>query len=139
MNPVTLPITGLQHIGIPVSDIRKSVTFYEMLGFKNVMESTFVHHKGQGTCIMMQLENIVIELYQLPDHELPAIKARKDGHIDHIALDVSNIDETFSILTQAGYTIIEQEPIFLHFWKNGCRFFNILGPDGERIEFNQVL
>ena len=24
-------------------------------------------------------------------------------------------------------------------WKNGCKYFNVLGPDGERLEFNQIL
>ena len=27
----------------------------------------------------------------------------------------------------------------LSFWKNGCNYFNITGPDGERLEFNQIL
>jgi lactoylglutathione lyase len=27
----------------------------------------------------------------------------------------------------------------LPFWKNGCKYFNITGPDGERLEFNQIL
>lgn len=39
----------------------------------------------------------------------------------------------------AGYKILESAPVFLQFWKNGCKYFNIIGPDGERLEFNQVL
>jgi lactoylglutathione lyase len=27
----------------------------------------------------------------------------------------------------------------LAFWSKGCKYFNILGPDGERLEFNQIL
>jgi len=70
---------------------------------------------------------------------LAAIAARKDGHVDHVAFDVDDIDKTFSVLKEAGYTIFETAPMFLHFWKNGCKYFNISGPDGERLEFNQVL
>jgi lactoylglutathione lyase len=88
---------------------------------------------------MMKYGDVMIELYQLPERELSGIKNRTDGHIDHIAFDVPDIDETFSTLKDAGYTILEETPVLLHFWKNGCKYFNILGPDGERLEFNQVL
>jgi lactoylglutathione lyase len=34
---------------------------------------------------------------------------------------------------------MEDKPVFLPFWKKGCKYFNILDPDGERLEFNQIL
>ncbi len=136
---VNIVINSLQHVGIPVTDIRRSALFYSNLGFTNVMEATFEQHGDPGTCIMMQRDKILIELYQLPEPELTGIGNRNDGRIDHIAFDVPDIDETFKALREAGYEIIEPEPVFLQFWKNGCRFFNIAGPDGERLEFNQVL
>ncbi|HBL76959.1 MAG: hypothetical protein A2W90_00670 [Bacteroidetes bacterium GWF2_42_66] len=67
------------------------------------------------------------------------IKQRKDGHIDHIAFDVSNIDETFELLKNEGFTILEDSPVYLNFWEKGCKYFNVLGPDGERLEFCQIL
>lgn len=88
---------------------------------------------------MMQREEMIIEIYQMPEKELDEIRHRKNGHIDHIAFDVSNIDVAFAELKNASFTIIEAAPVFLPFWKNGCRYFNITGPDGERIEFNQIL
>ncbi len=39
----------------------------------------------------------------------------------------------------AGFHPIEAAPVKLDFWENGCMYFNILGPDGERLEFNQIL
>jgi lactoylglutathione lyase len=33
---MNLKINHIQHIGIPVSNMDKSITFYERLGFKNV-------------------------------------------------------------------------------------------------------
>jgi catechol 2,3-dioxygenase-like lactoylglutathione lyase family enzyme len=96
---VQLFLRSIQHIGIPVRDIKRSEAFYEKLGFSNVMEAPFDYDGDPGTCIMMQLNNMIIELYQFPAPELEKIKNRKDGHIDHIAFD----------------------------------------PDGERLEFNQIL
>jgi len=137
--PIDLVINSLQHVGIPVTDIRRSVIFYQNLGFSNVMEASFLQHGDQGTCVMMQRDKIIIELYQLPQPELNEIATRKNGHVDHVAFDVSDIDHTFERVKNAGYKVLESEPVFLQFWKNGCKFFNITGPDGERLEFNQIL
>jgi lactoylglutathione lyase len=87
----------------------------------------------------MKLNDMIIELYQLPENELKEIRDRNNGHIDHIAFDVDDIDETFEVLKAASFNIIEEQPVFLSFWKNGCKYFNITGPDGERLEFNQIL
>jgi lactoylglutathione lyase len=137
--PVKLNITAIQHVGVPVTNIQVSENFYSDLGFENVMQAKFIHNNEEGVCIMMQQGNIIMELYQMPQNELVAIAARKDGHIDHVAFDVDDIDKTFALLSGAGYNIIESAPVQLNFWKNGCKYFNIIGPDGERIEFNQVL
>ena len=134
-----LNIRGFQHLGIPVTDLKRSEAFYAQLGFKNVMQSVFQMNGEEGQVSMMQQGTMVIELYQMPEQELTAVRNRKDGHIDHIAFDVEDIEQTFETLTQGGYQIFEEQPVFLPFWKNGCKYFNIAGPDGERLEFNQIL
>jgi catechol 2,3-dioxygenase-like lactoylglutathione lyase family enzyme len=135
----TVKINHLQHAGIPVTDIRVSEEFYRRLGFTNVMESAFTLDGAQGVCIMMQHAAVLVELYQLPAQFLAGIRNREDGHVDHIAFDVDDIDETFALLSRDGFHIIEEAPVWLPFWTKGCRYFNILGPDGERLEFNQVI
>ena len=42
-------------------------------------------------------------------------------------------------LKEADFTILEEQPVYLSFWERGCKYFNITGPDGERLEFNQIL
>ena len=132
-------INHLQHIGIPVSDIAASEAFYNQLGFSKVMQSTFDEEGESGTCIMLKNKNLILELYQLPDKKLNEIRERKNGHIDHITFDVDDIDLTFNLLKSSSFKVIEEQPAFLPFWSNGCKYFNILGPDGERLEFNQIL
>jgi catechol 2,3-dioxygenase-like lactoylglutathione lyase family enzyme len=134
-----MKINGFQHLGIPVTSISHSESFYSKLGFKNVMSSHFDHNGSQGKVAMMKSGDMIIEIYQFPERELQEIKRRKDGHIDHIAFDVDDINETYHVLKENGFTIIETEPVFLPFWKKGCKYFNIIGPDGERLEFNQIL
>lgn len=132
-------INHLQHTGIPVTNLQESENFYTRLGFENVMASGFEHNGDKGVMAMLQQGQTIIEIYQMPAKELKEIRSRGNGHIDHIAFDVSNIEEAFNELKTAGFNVIEDAPVFLPFWKNGCRYFNITGPDGERLEFNQVL
>ena len=134
-----LKINGLQHIGIPVTNLKLSESFYESLGFKNVMHAQFEMNNENGNVSMMQRGNITIELYQMPPLELEAVKQRKDGHLDHIAFDVDDIDVVFQALKSNGYEVLEPAPVLLNFWSKGCKYFNIKGPDGERLEFNQIL
>ncbi len=134
-----LKLNHIQHIGIPVTDIKRSEAFYQSLGFKNVMSTGFEYNGGNGIVAMMKLHEMIIELYQMPETDLAEIRTRKNGHIDHIAFDVDDINKTFDTLKKEGFHILEEQPVFLSFWKNGCKYFNITGPDGERLEFNQVL
>ncbi len=68
------------------------------------------------------------------------IATRHDGHIDHIALDVLDIDKAYAEILAAGMEVLEDEaPRFLPFWTHGVKFFTVRGPDGEKVEFNQML
>jgi lactoylglutathione lyase len=137
---MNLKINHIQHIGIPVTDLLKSERFYEKLGFKNVMSSTFESENEKGGKVaMMERNDMIIELYQMPENQLPEIRNRKNGHVDHIAFDVDDIQTTFELLKNNNFTIVEKEPVFLNFWNKGCKYFNVLGPDMERLEFNQII
>ena len=135
-----LKINQIQHIGIPVSNIQKSIGFYEKFGFTNVMPSTFeIEGEKGGIVAMMKRDSIILELYQMPASYLTEITNRKDGHIDHIAFDVDDIELAFTTIKENHFTILEKEPVFLNFWNKGCKYFNVLGPDGERLEFNEII
>ncbi|WP_299203719.1 VOC family protein [uncultured Amphritea sp.] len=130
---------GLQHIGIPVTEIQRSVNFYRRLGFVPVMEKTFPEGDGETTAVMMQRAGVIIELYQLPQSQLEEIKNRRDGAVNHIAFSVNDIQAAFNEMLATGEDILEDKPVHLDFWENGCKYFAIRGPDGEKLEFNQIL
>ena len=136
---MTFKINHIQHIGIPVTNLERSEAFYKGLGFENVMNASFEQEGERGTVAMMASGSMIIEIYQMPEKELIEIRNRHNGHIDHIAFDVADIDQAFASLKAASYLLVEPAPVFLPFWKNGCKYFNIIGPDGERLEFNQLL
>ena len=134
-----IKLNGLQHIGIPVTDLNRSEKFYESLGFTNVMSAGFELQGEKGHVAMMQQGSLVIELYQMPPTQLEEVKQRGNGRIDHFAFDVDDVELTYKQLKESGFEPLEAEPVRLNFWSPGVRFFFILGPDGERIEFNQIL
>ena len=59
--------------------------------------------------------------------------------MEYIAFDVDDADLTFKTLKENNFIVLENEPVFLNFWNKGCKYFNILGPDGERLEFNEII
>jgi catechol 2,3-dioxygenase-like lactoylglutathione lyase family enzyme len=65
--------------------------------------------------------------------------ARRPGAIDHLALDVDDIESAWEEVRMAGLAPLEDAIQFLPFWENGVRFFNLLGPNGETVEFSQRL
>jgi len=132
---------GLQHLGLPVSNLKASMEFYESLGFKRVMSSHVDVPAENDTILvaMMEQKGVIIELYQVTKKEMLELKSRKDGHVDHIAFDVANVEKAFNELKAAGFTMVEEKPVFLNFWEKGCKYFAIRGLDGEKLEFNQIM
>jgi len=123
-------ITGLQHIGIPTGDINASVAFYESLGFKIVHETSLDGAK----VIYLEQKSLIIEIYETDN---PALSA---GAVDHIAIDVSDIDAVFEVAKEEGYTITDGGGInFLPFWDNGIKYIMLEGPSKERVELIQIL
>lgn len=123
--------TGLQHVGIPVKNIDEAVEFYKRLGFEEILRT--VGQKSDEQVIFMKLKNLVMELYQREN------TAGYAGAIDHIAIDVTDIVEAFNIVQKMGYPILEKSICSMPFWQNGVCYFTICGPQGERVEFNQIL
>lgn len=132
---------GLQHLGIPVTSLRQSVDFYTSLGFNRIMSSAVEVPEENDTIqvAMMKQHDVIVELYQVTENEMKELRNRKDGHVDHIAFDVADVEMAFQELKAAGYEMIEEKPVFLNFWQKGCKYFAIRGPDGEKLEFNQIL
>jgi catechol 2,3-dioxygenase-like lactoylglutathione lyase family enzyme len=130
---------GLQHLGLPVTDLDNSVDFYSRLGFRRILSAHVDESDGRVLVAFMEQRGVIIELYQVTAREREEIRARKDGHIDHIAFDVADVDEAFVELKTAGFDMVQEKPLFLDFWKRGCKYFAVRGPDGEKLEFNQIL
>lgn len=119
--------TGLQHIGVPTNDIEKTIAFYTALGFE-------VAHRadnGGEQVAFLKLGDLVIETYQ------NGMAVGAAGAVDHIAINVTDVAKARAIADAMGLDVIEEGR--LPFWQNGVQYFTILGPNREKLEFNQYL
>ena len=120
--------TGLQHVGIPTQDMEGAIRFYTGLGFSLVYETT----NGDSRVVFLRLRDLVIEVWEGP-------ATGKTGAIDHIAIDVTDIEAVFATIREAGLIAMEGEIRQLPFWERGVRYFTIAGPNAEKVEFIQKL
>lgn len=121
--------TGLQHIGLPTNDMATTKAFYEGLGFEAVYETI----NGAEKVAFLRLGDLTIEAYENGQAKL------ESGAIDHIAINTTDVDAAYRLAEEQGCKIVSSGIEQLPFWENGVKFFIILGPNQERIEFNQYL
>lgn len=124
-------ITGLQHVGIPTNNIDETTVFYKELGFEVAFQT--VNEQTDEKVVFLRLGNVTIETYE---NKQAVLKA---GAVDHVALNVTDIEAVYKAVEERGYCILDNGVSFLPFWEKGVRFFTILGPNKEKVEFSQYL
>ena len=121
--------TGIQHVGIPTKDMDATKKFYEDLGFEAAFETV----NDEARVCFLKMYNLVMEVYESED------AAGKIGAIEHVAIDVTDIEQFYKEICDKNMNTLQDEIHFLPFWDNGVRFFTIKGPNEEKIEFSQFL
>lgn len=124
-------MNGLQHMGIPTNDIETTIQFYEKIGFETVY--CVVNKEADEKVAFLKLHNLMIETYE------NKTAAMKPGAIDHIAIDVTDVEAVYEEINKARLNSTKDTIHFLPFWENGVKFFTIEGPNKEKIEFSQLL
>ena len=133
-------LSGLQHLGIFVTDIEKSKDFYKQFGFKEVLVKTVPYEPEDVELAFLEQGGFTIELVQLGGEMKQQIANREDGQIDHVALNVKDVEKAYKEVVAAGFEVLEENaPVAMDLFDNGVKFFSIRGPDGEKVEFNQML
>ena len=75
MNPIAARVTGIQHIGLPTNDLKKTVEFYQSLGFEITFETTLPTDYVVflqliaitiGLALVSSLTSIIFLLYNKP-------------------------------------------------------------------------
>ena len=123
--------TGLQHIGIPTTEFEDTALFYTELGFDTIYASGSAEEKSR-VCFM-KLGDLTVEVYEEEK------TAMCPGGIDHVAINVHDVEEVYDFVNKRGLNNTNDEIHFLPYFENGVRYFTIEGPNREKVEFNQYL
>ena len=123
--------TDLQHSGMPAKDLDETIEFYtKKLGF----ELAGLFHNGENP--------LRIPALRPSDHRNvegdPA--PLTTGAINHWAFDTPDIEAAFDNAKKLGLNFKDNEIQHIDsFWEHGIRYFNVYGPNGETIEFCQIV
>lgn len=127
---ITTYLNGVQHVGIPTTDLQGTIDYYDKLGF----EVAGKYPNGESTCAFLRLANLTLEVWTVDE------AAGVTGAINHFALDVTDIDKAFEEAQKLNLDFVEGLVQYIPtFWQKGIRYFNVLGPNHETIEFCQIL
>ncbi len=58
-------LNGWSHIGIPVTDIARTETFYERFGFEKIMRAAIHVDREEIKVSMLELQGFILEFYHL--------------------------------------------------------------------------
>ncbi len=133
-------LEGIQHLAIFTVDLKRSREFYEQFGFREKLATEMPADPEPLKIAFLELNGLTLELAEFSGETRKEIAERRDGHIDHVALNVKDIDKAYAELTAKGFKTIEDPaPVFMDIWEKGTKYFTIQGPDGEKVEFSQIL
>lgn len=130
---------GLAHIGLYTENIEATKSFYiDNLGFKLDYETISEKpNNGWLKIAFISLNGMIIEILEPSDRSL--IKKGNDGCVDHLTIEVNNLDDIVKDLKAKGITFETEEPIKLNKLFNGVQVIFFRGPSGERLELFEFL
>lgn len=138
-------IQGFSHIGIGVSDVERSVTFYsEVLGFSVLYRMDFegnevattMEQEGAFRSVMLSRGDIRVELLQWIDVPVSGggKKPMTELGFTHLSFRVEDVDGLNDLVTQYGGTVLPQTRTVLGDDDEAPKLLYLLDPDGTRIE-----
>ena len=134
---MTLGISQIAHWALKVHDLERSLAFYrDTLGFEEMMRLSRTDGPldRQFSLVYLRVTDLqYVELF--PDGLGNAAADEKTTGMTHICLQVDDISATANALRRLGIPLFREESLGLD-GNNQCW---ILDPDGNRIEFMQML
>lgn len=122
-------VIGLHHAALYVADLEQSIAFYrELFGLEVAERFTF---DGENIAFL-RVGAARLELIE----PLSGSRERRTGVVDHVALEVRDIEALLERLRVRGVVLLDSSPISVP--AIGARIAFCLGPDGERIEMIAV-
>ena len=122
----------MDHIGLAVTDLKATAAWYmDVLGFERI--GAFVAPDGTPVNFLKS-GDLVYEIYT------PNGGVATPGKIDHLCFESPDIEADYAYCKAQGYRFeaegIQELPTV---WEKGVRYFKIMSPSGEAVEFCQVV
>ena len=120
---------GLHHIGLAVSDIEKSISFYvENFGF--ILEKQWINPRNGAKVALLNGTGFTYELIEYAEKA-----EKKEGPYNHIAVLVNNVEEIIERFEKKKIWLDDKVPRTI--MQGSGRIVFTCGPDGELIELHQ--
>ncbi|GAB3815913.1 VOC family protein [Tessaracoccus terricola] len=141
----------LNHIGVTVSNLERSIEFYTKLGIQQPPAEWVFPISGEWLSKLVQEEgaeirvaflpvqdDVVLELleYQTPQGAKTNTKPNRDAGAMHIALNVDDVDEVYNRLRGEVEFNSEPQTVEMGPWA-GNRVVYLNDPDGTPVELVQ--
>ena len=122
-------VLGFGHVGIEVTDLERSRMFYrDMLGFEVVWE----YVNPDYHMLFMGKNGCVVEL-------MYGGKPRGDGQVNHLSILVDDVEAARDALLAKGVAFETDILLDADLYPRGEKFTMFRGPDGERLQLEQIL
>src|SRR5437763_1168760 len=143
-----VPLQGLTHVGIGVSDMERSLHFYrDCLGFRHEHElrvagepsDTLLRLRGVDLhAVYLARDGVRIELlaFASPPPPPPRPRAMNQHGLTHLSFRVADLDATLAALRAAGERVLDETVIRFPAYQSAACF--IVDPDGQLIELVQA-
>ena len=87
----------LAHVGIPTDDLKKTIAFWEKLGFKK--QGQFDTDDQGHQVVFMKAGHLMLEIWDSDG------AVHKTGAINHISLNVEDADNAFKAAKEEGFDV----------------------------------
>lgn len=117
-------ITKAEHIGIMVTDLDRSISFYQ-----DILGLELVERRNNN--------GVEIAFFRVGDVEIELVAGSKaayevtDGVVNHLAFTVTDLDAAMQTLREKEVKLDTPQPVPI--W-DGMRVAFFRGPDGEKLE-----
>ena len=129
-----MKLNGVAHIGIECKDLQKTLDFYcGILGFERLTDNA--RDKGDKANYFIRHGSIIIELLMRPDTDVKGW-----GVINHLSMSVDDVKLAREELKAKGVEFETADILYdPYLYDNGEYYVTFRGPNGERLQLEQIL